>query len=118
MFGQCDYAEMDWYCEKPKGHDGPHGMIVYPEDHDLRQRGEEMFKRALGQQGAVRMDEVICVYCGRRGTRGFVHVSGNGDGSNDQYGCASRTACQRRQDSHPLPSDNQRSRVTIDLGPE
>ena len=44
-----------------------------------------------------RNDDILCEYCGRRGRRDFVQVSGTGDGNRDQYRCANVPACERRQ---------------------
>lgn len=27
----CPYADMDWYCDQQEGHEGPHGMQLFPE---------------------------------------------------------------------------------------
>lgn len=42
-------------------------------------------------------DTLTCEYCGRSGRRAFVQVSGTGDGNRDQYRCANKPACERRQ---------------------
>lgn len=41
-------------------------------------------------------DQVICVLCGRIGTRSFVILSGNGDGTRDSWRCATSKACDWR----------------------
>jgi hypothetical protein len=40
---------------------------------------------------------VICLLCGRLGTRAFVQSSGNGDGARDSYVCSNSQACLARQ---------------------
>jgi hypothetical protein len=44
---------------------------------------------------------LVCVYCGRTGTRSFVISSGNGDGTRDTYCCANIKACERRRAEAP-----------------
>ena len=79
---------------------------------------------------------IVCVYCGRRGKRGFVISSGNPDlrYSQTTWCCQSTRACERRQrkaegvmfrDTMAAPDDESihpqcvtaRSRVTFDLAP-
>jgi hypothetical protein len=40
--------------------------------------------------------KVVCVFCGRVGSRGFVILSGNGDGTRDSWRCANSGACAKR----------------------
>lgn len=39
----------------------------------------------------------VCALCGRVGVRGFVILSGNGDGTRDSWCCASSRACESRR---------------------
>lgn len=41
-------------------------------------------------------DRVVCVLCGRRGSRAYVILSGTGDGTRDSYICENRAACEKR----------------------
>lgn len=41
--------------------------------------------------------EFVCIYCGRRGTRDFIIVSGKAGEAPTQLRCANSKACERRQ---------------------
>ncbi len=56
--------------------------------------------------------KLVCVHCGRIGTRGFMILSGTGDGSRDSYVCTNTTACERRQgENRPAVVSPRRSRA-------
>lgn len=56
----------------------------------------------------MKRDGLVCWFCGRVGTRGFVILSGNGDGTHDTYVCENGKACDRRCSvaaASPTPKD-------------
>jgi hypothetical protein len=53
--GRCDYAEMEWYCDQPVGHDGRHSMTLFAEPLELTrdQKRERVMAFSTDQGAAV-----------------------------------------------------------------